>query len=254
MGSADIDAINTYITSAAIQSPEAGNLQAQWKTWYGNLGMFDKMSDSTTAEASNRRTVFNAANHQPEALASAADLTPQQMVAKQDAIAQAPGLSPAQKQVALAANPTIPTSHPGIAGAANHSTIRLGSTGADVSTWQGIVGVPVTGKFDSATATATRAYQTAHKLTADGVVGPQTWATAMGAPLPAIKAAAPSGAAKPLGATFPGAVAAPPPGGSGSVLKIALPAGGIVGGFMMGGPVGALVGGVLGLFAGSKVP
>jgi hypothetical protein len=55
-------------------------------------------------------------------------------------------------------------------------TIKLGSTGTAVETWQKVVGVTVDGKFGPATETATKAYQTAHKLTADGVVGPLTWA------------------------------------------------------------------------------
>jgi len=258
MGSADIDAINSYIVNAAVVTPEAGNLQAQWKTWYANLGMFDKMSDSSTSEASNRRTVFNAANQNPEPLASAADLTPQQMVAKQDAIAQAPGLTVQQKQTALAKNPTIPTSHPAITGAAGHATIRLGSKGADVVAWQGILGIPASGTFDSATGAATRAWQTAHHLTADGVVGPMTWGAALGAPPPAVKpAAAPAGASQPrplaaaAAASFP--VAATVPTTSSSFLRLGIPAAGIVAGALVAGPVGAIIGGIAGLFGASKV-
>jgi peptidoglycan hydrolase-like protein with peptidoglycan-binding domain len=256
MGSADIDAINSYIVNAATVTPEAGNLQAQWKTWYANLGMFDKMSDSSTAEASNRRTVFNAANQNPEPLASAADLTPQQMTAKQDAIAQSPALTVAQRQTALAKNPTIPTSHPAITGAANHATIRLGSKGADVTAWAGILGIPNSGTFDSAMGTATRAWQNAHHLTADGVVGPMTWGAALGAPVTA-KAAVPMGGSQPrplaaaAAANFPAAATVPSTGSS--FLKLGIPAAGIGAGWMLGGPVGAVVGGIVGLFGASKV-
>jgi peptidoglycan hydrolase-like protein with peptidoglycan-binding domain len=56
-------------------------------------------------------------------------------------------------------------------------TIKLGSSGDAVSTWQKVVGVTVDGKFGPATESATKAYQVAHKLTADGVVGPLTWAS-----------------------------------------------------------------------------
>lgn len=57
-------------------------------------------------------------------------------------------------------------------------TIRKGSTGAAVSVWQGIVGVPATGTFDEATDVATGTWQTAHGLEADRIVGPKSWATA----------------------------------------------------------------------------
>jgi len=57
-------------------------------------------------------------------------------------------------------------------------TIKLGSKGEEVSIWQGIIGVTVTGTFDQATKTATIAYQKSHGLEADGVVGKNTWASA----------------------------------------------------------------------------
>jgi peptidoglycan hydrolase-like protein with peptidoglycan-binding domain len=262
MSSDDIDAINSYIVNAAVLTPEAGNLQAQWKTYYSGLGFLDKMSDATLAAASNRRTIFNAANQQPEDIQGAADLTPARMVAKQDAIAQSTGLSPAQKATALAKNPNIPNSHPAITGAAKHATIRLGSKGVDVTAWQNLLGIPASGTFDSATAAATRTWQTGHRLTADGVVGPMTWGAALGAPAaapapvavttaPVAAPAIPRPVAVAAAATFPPAAAVPT--ASGSFMKVGIPAAGIAGGWLVGGPIGALVGGVLGLFGASKV-
>ncbi len=58
-------------------------------------------------------------------------------------------------------------------------TIRQGSTGTAVKTWQAIVGVPVDGQFGPQTATATRAWQAKNGLVADGIVGPQTWTKAL---------------------------------------------------------------------------
>jgi peptidoglycan hydrolase-like protein with peptidoglycan-binding domain len=58
-------------------------------------------------------------------------------------------------------------------------TIRQGSTGTAVKTWQAIVGVPVDGQFGPQTATATRAWQSKNGLTADGIVGPNTWTKAL---------------------------------------------------------------------------
>lgn len=56
-------------------------------------------------------------------------------------------------------------------------TIRLGSTGPAVAFWRFVVGVGPGESFDAATDAATRDWQTAHGLSADGVVGPATWAT-----------------------------------------------------------------------------
>lgn len=81
-------------------------------------------------------------------------------------------------------------------------TLQLGAKGPAVELWQGVVQVPVTGVFDAATLTATKSYQAAHGLDADGVVGPKTWATA------GFTAAKPAqGSSKP---TKPGATPIPP--------------------------------------------
>ena len=58
------------------------------------------------------------------------------------------------------------------------STIRQGSTGPDVVTWQQVIGVTPDGQFGPATLAATKAWQASHGLTADGVVGPATWGAA----------------------------------------------------------------------------
>jgi N-acetyl-anhydromuramyl-L-alanine amidase AmpD len=59
------------------------------------------------------------------------------------------------------------------------NTIRIGSVGPDVATWQRAIGVAVVdGVFGPATEAATRAWQVSRGLTADGVVGPKSWASA----------------------------------------------------------------------------
>lgn len=61
-------------------------------------------------------------------------------------------------------------------------TIKLGATGDAVRGWQSLVGAPQTGLFDAATDAATKAFQSAHGLTSDGIVGPKTWGAMLGIP------------------------------------------------------------------------
>ena len=57
-------------------------------------------------------------------------------------------------------------------------TIRKGSTGDAVLTWQGILGIGETGDFDQVTEDWTKAWQRQRGLEPDGIVGPNTWAVA----------------------------------------------------------------------------
>lgn len=84
------------------------------------------------------------------------------------------------------------------AGTAGNPTIKQGSTGEAVKTWQKILGVTVDGIFGSGTAYATRLWQAAHKLTADGIVGPATWAAAALDPKPVVSPSSPILVAPPL--------------------------------------------------------
>lgn len=63
------------------------------------------------------------------------------------------------------------------------ATIKLNSTGPDVSRWQALLGtfgfpVSISGHFDTQTDTMTREFQRAKGLVADGIVGPNTWRAA----------------------------------------------------------------------------
>ena len=58
-------------------------------------------------------------------------------------------------------------------------TIRRGSTGAPVKTWQTFLAIPSDGIFGPQTEDATKAFQTKNGLVADGIVGPKTWEKAM---------------------------------------------------------------------------
>jgi putative chitinase len=54
--------------------------------------------------------------------------------------------------------------------------LRVGSIGDDVKKLQELLGVDVIGKFGPKTEAAVKGWQSANGLTADGVVGPNTWA------------------------------------------------------------------------------
>jgi peptidoglycan hydrolase-like protein with peptidoglycan-binding domain len=58
--------------------------------------------------------------------------------------------------------------------------LRRGSTGSEVRTLQELLDVTVDGDFGWQTKAAVEAFQKAHGLTADGVVGPKTWGVLIG--------------------------------------------------------------------------
>ncbi len=64
------------------------------------------------------------------------------------------------------------------------NTIKLGSVGPDVTRWQNIIHVTADGNFGPATEKATKDWQRAHKLVADGVVGGASWSMALGTNIP----------------------------------------------------------------------
>lgn len=92
-------------------------------------------------------------------------------------------VGPATWAAAYAVNPVVATAPPApvvVTTPASRPTIQSGSSGADVKAWQTILnqsyGTAIDGQFGPATKTATMQWQKAHGLTADGIVGPQTWA------------------------------------------------------------------------------
>lgn len=57
----------------------------------------------------------------------------------------------------------------------NMKTIQRGSQGKTVKIWQIIIGVSPDGDFGSKTEASTKAFQQAHNLSVDGVVGKNSW-------------------------------------------------------------------------------
>lgn len=70
-------------------------------------------------------------------------------------------------------------------------TLRKGDTGTDVLAWETFLvgrgyGIVADGKFGDETQEATRAFQKANGLTADGTVGPKTYGIALGLGFPGV--------------------------------------------------------------------
>jgi len=106
--------------------------------------------------------------------------------AKADAIPFPETTPAAQPLVATAQTPYGPMPVPAVVApippvtsTSAYPTLRQGSANkAAVAEWQRIVGVKDDGIFGSGTFTATKMWQKAHNLTADGVVGPVSWSVA----------------------------------------------------------------------------
>ena len=64
------------------------------------------------------------------------------------------------------------------------ATLKKGSRGSEVKHLQELLNIKADGIFGSQTQTAVKAYQTAHNLTPDGIVGPNTWRVLNGGPDP----------------------------------------------------------------------
>jgi len=100
-----------------------------------------------------------------------ADTTPAAMRPQAPPVPRPPMASP---------GPTVPASVPAAAPASGMPTLRLASprmTGPSVVWLQQKLGIAADGTFGTGTDAAVRNYQRGHGLTADGVVGPATWAS-----------------------------------------------------------------------------
>lgn len=64
------------------------------------------------------------------------------------------------------------------------ATLKKGSRGSEVKHLQKLLNIKADGIFGAQTQAAVKAYQTAHNLTPDGIVGPNTWRVLNGGPDP----------------------------------------------------------------------
>ena len=107
------------------------------------------------------------------------------------------GGSPAPVPIMTSPAPTMTASSPPIVSPATgnvvpavapsgHPTVHQGASGPIVQQIQAAVGAtPVDGKFGPRTAAKVKAFQAAHGLAADGIVGPQTWNAILSGGVPA---------------------------------------------------------------------
>jgi hypothetical protein len=79
---------------------------------------------------------------------------------------RASGVTPPKPAAPVASKPTKPRLT---------SSLRRGSTGANVRYLQSVLGLKVDGQFGPITDRAVRTFQAANKLKVDGIVGPITW-------------------------------------------------------------------------------
>lgn len=152
----DIEAINNYMIaqeSRAGDYPDIIPLLRNWRSWYADLGWVDKMQDSTLADAKAKRDAVKRIYN------------------------EAPPWVPADKEPAVYDPKTnqldITVTAPSKKAGSTKTTVV--SDYDAILKWQAIVGAPLTGVFDIATDTATKAWQSKYGITPDGIVGPITW-------------------------------------------------------------------------------
>ena len=156
--SQDMAAINNFFHNTRPKTQSAAQQKAAWAPWFKKLTWAQRnMNSDTLANAKAKRDAYNVANGTPS---SKTALTQRDVNAT---IAQRLGVDP---------NPTVraPTQPP-----AKMPTLRKGSKGEPVKTWQRKINIEPRGNFDNATEAVTKVWQTQHGLKPDGVVGPKTW-------------------------------------------------------------------------------
>jgi len=156
--SQDMAAINNFFHNAKPKTPAALRQKDAWAPWFKKLTWAQRnMNSDTLANAKAKRDAYNVANGTPSS---------------KTALSQKDINSTLAQRLGVDPNPTVraPTQPP-----VKMPTLRRGSTGAPVKTWQSKINIEPRGNFDSATEAVTKVWQTQHGLKPDGIVGPKTW-------------------------------------------------------------------------------
>lgn len=177
----DVRAINDYFNRTKPETSAAQQLKNQWVSWYSGLNAITIKLDETFQEATNRRNAFNIANKKsPAEVQEFRDFMAQSNKVDQQVRPDLYKSADSAGNFVKSKGITVASAKPGTLPQGARPTIRQGSRGAAVSEWQKIIGVSVDGNFGPNTAAATRAWQAARGLEADGVVGSASWGAALG--------------------------------------------------------------------------
>lgn len=178
----DMIAVNDYFQRIPAKTPEAQQHKTAWNAWFPKLGWYDKNFNAKIwDDARARRNAFNLANAVTQAEKIQVEHVINTGITTED-LQKKPAAVIAAKREELKEK-VKEINKEVIATNAPMGTIRQGASGSTVARWQSFLNTQgnslvVDGKFGPGTAAATVKYQKANGLTADGVVGPNTWAKA----------------------------------------------------------------------------
>lgn len=200
----NMDAINQYMRTTPLKTPEAFSIKDSFIRWWDNLGWYDKsVNDGAYDEASTRRNQLNIANQPTEAKKTEVrDVLSRGQTDGRPIDVETGRVGTQVTKPTVAATPSTqpksgqpsvtPVAPQGSAPVPLNRVLSQGVTDGgkgDVKAWQTFLGiVPPTGNFASITTEKTKAWQKSKGLVADGKVGPATWAMAF----PPNKATAPA--------------------------------------------------------------
>ena len=220
--SEDMDAINRYMRTTPLVTPEAFQIKDAFIRWWDNLNFLDRtLSQAAYDEARTRRNQLNIANQKTERdkaemkeVIARGSSTEEYQGGKAPPIDKATGRVGTQvSKPTVAPTPsTMPDKNTPTVGK-TRAKLQLGSRGEDVHEWQKFLGIsPTTGYFGEVTVAKTKNYQKSNGLKDDGIVGPMTWAKAF-----------PGAAAEPMvpeAVAFAPAPAPSPPLGNSPTKKV----------------------------------
>lgn len=170
--SEDLEAIKRFIDTTPAVTMDASNIKANFLKWYDDLGIIERNfpSQETYDEARNRRNQFNLAN----AKTAAEKQVVQTVITTGLSTEQMRGEADRRDASGMYTGTT----------SGGLPVIKKGDRGSAVRWLQKFLHISVDGNFGRGTDAAVKKWQTDNGITADGIVGPQSWA-AMGVRSPA---------------------------------------------------------------------